>query len=121
MLVFALVALPPTLMGVMEAGQASRIHGERLRQSVQHYAALASTYQHALIEKSTKLLVDISQNSELFREAGVSDPPQCAQALAEAIRPYPLYASLVALDPEGTASCSSEPAHLPERGDQTEY
>lgn len=121
MLVFALVALPPTLMGVMEAVQASRIHGERLRESVQNYAALASTYQHALIENSTNLLVDVSRNSELFRQTGAPDARDCAQALAQAIRPYPLYASLVALGPDGAAICSSDPARLPEGAAQTEY
>jgi len=121
MLVFALVALPPTLMGVTEAVQAARVHGERLRESVQNYAALASTYQHALIENSSNLLVDISRNNELFRQPGLPDARDCAQALAQAIRPYPLYASLVALGPDGTAICSSDPAHRPESAAQTEY
>src|SRR5262249_17873159 len=106
MLVFALVALPPTLMGVTEAVQAARGRRGRLPESVQNYAALASTYQHALIENSSNLLVDISRNNELFRQPGLPDARDCAQALAQAIRPYPLYASLVALGPDGTAICS---------------
>jgi two-component sensor histidine kinase len=118
MLVFALVALPPTLMGVMEAVQVARVHAERLRESVQNYAALASTYQHALVENSTNLLVDVAQNSRLFGENG---PQACSQILAQAIRPYPLYASLVALGPDGAAICGSDPAHLPRAAAQTEY
>src|SRR5262245_37366472 len=120
MLVFALLALPPTLMGVMEAIQASRAHAERLRESVQNYAALASTYQHALVENSTNLLVDISRNGGLFRGSGAPDASQCAQILAQSIRPFPFYASLVALGPDGVPICSSNPAHLPKTAAQTE-
>jgi two-component sensor histidine kinase len=121
MLVFALVALPPTLMGVMEAVQAARVHAERLRESVQNYAALASTYQHALVENSTNLLLDISRNKDLFRENGTPNASQCTQILAQAIRPFPLYASLVVLGPDGVPICGSDPSHLPKTAAQTEY
>jgi two-component sensor histidine kinase len=110
MLVFALVALPPTLMGIVEAFQASRVHAERLRDSVRSFAALASTYQLALIENSTSLLLDLSVSKEVFSSAGLVDDGRCAATLARAIRPYPAYASLVVLDRRGVVACANDAA-----------
>lgn len=108
MLVFALVALPPTLMGIVEAFEASNVHAERLRDSVRSFAALASTYQLALIENSTNLLLDLSVSRDVFASTGGVDESRCAPALAQAIRPYPAYASLIVLDRQGRAICANE-------------
>lgn len=121
MLVFALVALPPTLIGVIDAVQASQVNAQRLRDSVRNYAALASTYQHTLIENSTNLLLDISQSGGLLAQAGMPDPGVCTQTLGQAIRPYPVYVSLVALDRDGSAICGSDPARLPGNAADKEY
>jgi two-component sensor histidine kinase len=110
MLVFALVALPPTLMGIVEAFQASNVAAERLRDSVRSYATLASTYQLALIENSTNLLLDLSVSKDVFSNAGQVDDGRCAGALAQAIRPYPVYVSLTVLDRQGTAVCANDAA-----------
>ncbi len=108
MLVFALVALPPTLMGIVEAFEASSVHAERLRDSVRSFAALASTYQLALIENSTNLLLDLSVSKDVFTGAGSVDGNRCSPTLAQAIRPYPAYASLVVLDRQGRAVCAND-------------
>lgn len=108
MLVFALVALPPTLMGIVAAFEASNAHAERLRDSVRSFAALASTYQLALIENSTNLLLDLSVSRDVFASAGAVDESRCAPTLAQAIRPYPAYASLVVLDRQGMAVCAND-------------
>lgn len=121
MLVFALVALPPTLIGVIEAIETSEVHAERLRDSVRNYAALASTYHHALIENSTNLLLDVARNPAVVPEDGAPDPAACAKALAGAVRPFPIYASLVLLDARGDAICGNDPEHLPENAAESEY
>lgn len=121
MLVFALVALPPTLIGVVEAIETSEVHAERLRDSVRSYAALASTYHHALIENSTNLLIDVSRNPAVAPEEGGPDPAACTAALAAAIRPFPVYASLALFDTRGDAVCGNDSVHLPENAAGTEY
>ena len=121
MLVFALVALPPTLIGVIEAIETSQVHAERLRDSVRNYAALASTYHHALIENSTNLLLDVARSEAVARRSGPPDSAACAEALGRAIRPFPVYASLALLDPRGSAICGNDPDHLPENAAQKEY
>lgn len=121
MLVFALVALPPTLIGVIEAIETSKVHAERLKDSVRNYAALASTYHHALIENSTNLLLDVARNQRVLPSAGRPDSVACTEALGQAIRPYPVYASLALLGADGTAICGSDPQHLPDNAAQKEY
>jgi len=111
MLVFALVALPPTLMGIVEAFEASSIHADRLRDSVRSFAALASTYQLSLIDNSTNLLLDLSASKDVFARAGAVDESRCAPTLAQAIRPYPAYASLVVLDRQGMTVCANDAGH----------
>jgi two-component sensor histidine kinase len=108
MLVFALVALPPTLIGIVESFEASSVNADRLRDSVRSFAALASTYQLALIENSTNLLLDLSVSKDVFAGAGAVDESRCAPILAQAIRPYPAYASLVVLDRQGMAVCADD-------------
>ncbi len=121
MLVFALVALPPTLIGVIEAIETSEVHAERLRDSVRNYAALASTYHHALIENSANILLDVARNQSVAPETGPPDAAACGDALARAIRPFPVYASLVLFDPRGKAVCGSDAGHLPDDAAQEEY
>ncbi len=121
MLVFALVALPPTLIGVIEAIETSEVHAERLRDSVRNYAALASTYHHALIENSTNILLDVARSEAVAPETGPPDAAACGPALARAIRPFPVYASLVLFDAKGKAVCGSDARHLPEDATQEEY
>lgn len=121
MLVFALVALPPTLIGVIEAIETSEVHAERLRDSVRNYAALASTYHHALIENSTNILIDVARNQAVAPETGPPDAAACGQALERAIRPFPVYASLVLFDAKGDAVCGSDAEHLPDNAAQEEY
>ena len=121
MLVFALVALPPTLIGVIEAIETSEVHAERLRDSVRNYAALASTYHHALIENSTNILLDVARSQTVVPETGPPDATACGRTLAGAIRPFPVYASLVLFDARGKAVCGSDAAHLPEDAAQEEY
>ena len=121
MLVFALVALPPTLIGVIEAIETSQVHAERLRDSVRNYAALASTYHHALIENSTNILLDVARSQTVVPETGPPDATACGRTLAGAIRPFPVYASLVLFDARGKAVCGSDAAHLPEDAAQEEY
>ncbi len=111
MLVFALVALPPTLMGIVEAFKASSVNADRLRDSVRSFAALASTYQLALIENSTNLLLDLSVSKDVFASAGTVDESRCPPTLDQAIRPYPAYASLVVLDRQGRAVCANDAEH----------
>jgi two-component sensor histidine kinase len=121
MLVFALVALPPTLIGVIEAIETAEVHSERLRDSVRNYAALASTYHHALIENSTNLLLDVSRNTLVVPDVGQPDAVACSDVLAAAIRPFPVYASLVLFDGTGATLCGSDPLHLPQGAAQSEY
>ena len=111
MLMFALVALPPTLMGVVEGFEASSVHAERLRDSVRSFAALASTYQLALIENSTNLLLDLSVSKDVFAGSGAVDELSCAPTLERAIRPYPAYASLIVLDRQGMTVCANDSEH----------
>jgi two-component sensor histidine kinase len=121
MLVFALVALPPTLLGIFDAIEASRVQSERLRDSVRNYAAMASSYQHALIQNSASLLSDMAQSSDILPAAGVPDRDICTQALARAIRPFPVYVSLNVFAADGTVICGSGPEYLPQNPGKQDY
>ena len=121
MLVFALVALPPTLMGVVEAVEASRLRDEWLEDAARNYAMMASTYHDELIENSTNLLMSTARRSDLFPQVGKPDRSTCAQALTRAIRSFPVYVSLNVLGRDGSAICGSDPERLPGNAGQQEY
>jgi len=121
MLVFALVALPPTLLGVFDAIEASRVQRERLRDSVRNYAAMASTYQHALIQNSASLLLDIAESSDIFPASGRPEESICTQTLKRTIRPFPAYVSLNVFAVDGSVICGSDPEYLLRNRNDPDY
>src|SRR4030095_16888666 len=56
MLLFALLALPPTLVGIGGAVNVYHEKNERAKQSAGHFGILASTFERHLIENSENLL-----------------------------------------------------------------
>jgi two-component sensor histidine kinase len=113
MLLFALLALPPTLVGIVEALNAYDEQNERARQSARQFAILASTFERHLIENSEYLLTSLAKEPAVLaagRPEGVGR--QCGDLLSHAIKPYPVYGSLILFDLKGVALCSNDPAYV---------
>jgi two-component sensor histidine kinase len=108
MLLFAILALPPTLVSVVASFEA---HGEmvaRVRENAEHFALLASTYERTLIDQSESLLENVARETAVQSSAGGdAEAEQCRRTLLSAIEPYPIYASLVLFDIEGAIRCTS--------------
>jgi two-component sensor histidine kinase len=112
MLLFALLALPPTLVGIVEALNAYDEQNERARQSARQFAILASTFERHLIENSEYMLTSLAKEPAVLaagRLEGIGR--QCGDLLSHAIKPYPVYGSLILFDLKGTAMCSNDPAY----------
>jgi two-component sensor histidine kinase len=112
MLLFALLALPPTLVGIVEAINAYDEQNERARQSARQFAILASTFERHLIENSEYLLTSLAKEPAVL----AADRPQgagrqCGGLLSHAIKPYPVYGSLIVFDLKGAVLCSNDPAY----------
>jgi two-component sensor histidine kinase len=112
MLLFALLALPPTLVGIVEAINAYDEQNERARQSARQFAILASTFERHLIENSEYLLTSLAKEPAVL----AADRPQgagrqCGDLLSHAIKPYPVYGSLIVFDLKGAVLCSNDPAY----------
>src|SRR5262245_46020654 len=113
MLLFALLALPPTLVGIGEAMNAYDEQNERARQSARQFAILASTFERHLIENSEYLLTRLAKEPAIL----AADPSQgtdrqCGDLLSHAIKPYPVYGSLMLFDLKGAAQCTNDPAYF---------
>ena len=113
MLLFAILALPPTLVSVVASIQA---HGEmvaRIRENTERFALLASTYERTLIDQSESLLEKVSRET-VVRSSATSGmrTEECDRALFSAIEPYQIYASLMLIDMNGSPLCSSDASYL---------
>jgi two-component sensor histidine kinase len=85
----------------------------RVRESTEHFALLASTYERTLIDQSESLLENVSREPAIRASAdSAAESGRCSQALLAAIEPYPIYASLMLFRPDGTVLCSSNPRHF---------
>jgi two-component sensor histidine kinase len=113
MLLFALLALPPTLVGIVEALNAYDEQNERARQSARQFAILASTFERHLIENAEYLLTSLAQEPAVLAGGRTQgDGLQCGDLLSHAIKPYPVYGSLILFDLKGAALCSNDPAYV---------
>ena len=113
MLLFALLALPPTLVSVVASVEA---HGEmlaRIRENTERFALLASTYERTLIDQSESLLEKVSREA-VVRSSAASGArsEECDRALLSVIEPYQIYASLMLIDMNGSPLCSSDASYL---------
>ena len=113
MLLFALLALPPTLVSVVASVEA---HGEmlaRIRENTERFALLASTYERTLIDQSESLLEKVSREAVVRSSvASGARSEECDRALLSVIEPYQIYASLMLLDMNGSPLCSSDASYL---------
>jgi two-component sensor histidine kinase len=112
MLLFAILALPPTLVSVVASFAAHEEMVARVRESTEHFALLASTYERTLIDQSESLLGNVAREPAVRQSAdGAAGSDQCNRALLSAIEPYRIYASLMLFRSDGTALCSSDPRY----------
>lgn len=112
MLLFALLALPPTLVGIVEAVNAYHEQNERAQQSARQFAILASTFERHLIENSENLLASLEKEPAIVAAAQRQGGGQrCADLLSHAIKPYPVYGSLIVFDLKGSVLCSNDSAY----------
>src|SRR5919108_4183563 len=110
MLLFAILALPPTFVSVVASFEAHEEMVARVRESTEHFALLASTYERTLIDQSESLLENVAREPAVRSAAGDGlATGRCNRTLLTAIEPYPIYASLMLYRPDGTVLCSSDP------------
>ncbi|MGH8221524.1 MAG: PDC sensor domain-containing protein, partial [Woeseiaceae bacterium] len=108
MLLFAILALPPTLVSIIASFDAHREMMTRIRENTEHFALLASTYERTLIDQSESLLANVAREA-VVRAVARDSPPsaQCSGMLRAAIEPYPIYASMMLVGIDGVPLCSS--------------
>jgi two-component sensor histidine kinase len=112
MLLFAILALPPTLVSVVASFEAHKEMVARVRESTEHFALLASTYERTLIDRSESLLDNVAREPAVLSSArGDAETGQCNRTLLSAIEPYPIYASLMLFGTDGAVLCSSNPSY----------
>ncbi|MGH6928405.1 MAG: sensor histidine kinase, partial [Dongiaceae bacterium] len=112
MLLFAILAVPPTLVSVVASFEAHREMVARVRENAERFALLASTYERTLIDQSESLLENVAREAAVQSSArGDDETGQCRRALLSAIEPYPIYASLMLFSTDGVVLCSSHPRY----------
>jgi two-component sensor histidine kinase len=112
MLLFAILALPPTLVSVVASFEAHEEMMARVRESTEHFALLASTYERTLIDRSESLLDNVAREPAVLSSArDGAEAARCSRTLLSAIEPYPIYASLMLFGTDGAVLCSSNPRY----------
>jgi len=112
MFLFAILALPPTLVNAVAAFKAHEEVVTRVRENAEHFALLASTYERTLIDQSERLLDNVAREAAVTSAAADGQTGPCNRILLSAIEPYPIYASLILFSRDGAALCSSNTSYL---------
>jgi two-component sensor histidine kinase len=111
MLLFGILVLPPTLVSVAASFDAHNEMVARVRETAEHFALLASTYERTIIDQSQNLLDNVAGDPALRAlKAANATTSDCDKLLRSAIEPNPIYASLIAFKRDGSVYCSSNPA-----------
>src|SRR5262245_27309725 len=81
MLLFSILALPPTLVSVVASFEAHREMVARVRENAEHFALLASTYERTLIDQSESLLENVAREPAVWSSiAGGTEAGRCNRA-----------------------------------------
>jgi two-component sensor histidine kinase len=112
MLLFAVLALPPTLVSIVASVGAYGEMLARVRENTEHFAVLASSYERTLIDQSENLLDKVAAETAVWpRAPDHAQAEQCSRTLRSAIEPYPIYAALILFAPDGTVLCSNNASY----------
>lgn len=107
-LLFAIVLIVPSAFGIAAAIDRYRDQVGQARESTVRYAILASNYESNLLWQSEQIAKNLARDGAIQDAALESTgAAPCAEALRDAIRPYPAYGLAALYDLEGVPLCQS--------------
>ncbi len=112
-MLFGLVLLIPSAIGIIAAIDTYRDQVSRARESTQHFVVLIANYESRFLSQTEQLLRGLANDPGLSSvQQDATARANCARLLADTIKPYSAYASGFLSDLTGNMVCSSNQSEV---------